>query len=126
MPVSMQIACAQPRRAATGRVHAFRAALFGHKAVEAGAACLILMVQGNLAALTLAHAGVATKTGVLAVLPAVIVTFTRYARHLVNRWSAAAFLGVCTFAADAAVHASHYPGAYTEAVLTAIGAACFS
>src|SRR5262249_27024142 len=119
MSFFMQIATAQPR-ATTGRLHAFRAALFGHKAVEAGAVCLVLMVPGNLAALTVTHAGIATKTGVLAVLPAVVVTFTRYARHLVNRWSAAAFLGICTFVADAAVHASHYPGEYTEAVLTAI------
>jgi hypothetical protein len=29
---------------------------------------------------------------------------------------------VCTFVADALVHSSHYPGEYTEAAFTAIGA----
>jgi integral membrane sensor domain MASE1 len=104
----------------------YRLALCGHKAVEAGAVCLILMVQGDVTAITLAHLTIATETGLLAVVPAVIVTFTRYARHFVNRWTASAFLGVCTFFADALIHASHYPGEYTEAALTGAGAFAFS
>ncbi|HVW12011.1 MAG TPA: hypothetical protein VHC90_25705 [Bryobacteraceae bacterium] len=104
----------------------FRAALCGHKAVEAGAACLLLMVQGQLAAVTLVHVEIATKTGLLAVFPAVALTFTRYARHLANRWTSSAFFAVCTFAADASIHASHYPGEYTEAAMTAVGAFLFS
>ena len=106
--------------------HQFRLALCGHKAVEAGAVCLLLMVQGNLAEATLAHFAVAAKTGLLAVSPVLAVTFTQQARHFVNRWTAALFLGVCTFAADAVAHPSHYPGAYTEAALTGLGAAVFS
>jgi integral membrane sensor domain MASE1 len=104
----------------------YRLALCGHKAVEAGAVCLVLMVQGDLTAITLAHLVIATKTGLLAVVPAIGVTFTKYVRHLLNRWTASAFLAVCTFAADAAIHASHYPGEYTEAALTCIGAFFFS
>ena len=102
--------------------HQFRLVLCGHKAVEAGAVCLILMVQGNLLALTAAHFLIATKTGLLAVSPAVGLTFTKQARHLANRWTASALLGICTFAADALVHQSHYPGEYTEAALTGLGA----
>ena len=41
----------------------FRLTLFGHKAVEAGGVCLLLMVQGNLAGLTLGHVGIASQTG---------------------------------------------------------------
>jgi hypothetical protein len=104
----------------------YRLALCGHKAVEAGAVCMVLMVQGDLTAITLAHLVIATKTGVLAVIPALGVTFTRQVRHLLNRWTASAFLGVCTFLADAVIHASHYPGEYTEAALTGIGAFFFS
>jgi integral membrane sensor domain MASE1 len=104
----------------------YRLALCGHKAVEAGAVCLMLMVQGDLTAITLAHLVIATKTGVLAVVPALGVTFTRYARHFLNRWTASAFLGGCTFLADALIHQSHYPGEYTEAALTGIGAFFFS
>src|SRR4051812_16907735 len=100
----------------------YRAVLFGHKAVEAAAVCMILMVQGDLAAITMTHLAIATKTGVLAVIPALIVTFTIYVRHFVNRWTTSAFFGVCTFAADALVHQSHYPGELTEAALTGLGA----
>jgi hypothetical protein len=104
----------------------FRMVLCGHKAVEAGAVCIILMVQRQLLDITLAHVLIAAKTGLIAVSPALGLTFTRYARHFLNRWTSAALLGVCTFGADAVVHASHYPGAYTEAALTGAGAALFS
>jgi hypothetical protein len=104
----------------------FRAALFGHKAVEAGGVCLLLMVQGNLATLTAAHLGIAAQTGVVAVAPLVGLTLTPFAGHLVNRWISSALIAACTFVADAAIHASHYPGAYTEAALTAAGAFVFS
>jgi len=106
--------------------HAYRLVLCGHKAVEAGAVCLLLMVQGELLALTPAHLLIAAKTGALAVSPALLLTFTREARHFANRWTASLLLGVCTFFGDAIVHASHYPGAYTEAALTAVGAFLFS
>jgi len=106
--------------------HQFRLALCGHKAVEAGTACLVLMVQGQLGDITAAHLLIASKTGLLAVLPVLGITFTHHARHLVNRWTSSLFLGICSFAADAAIHTSHYPGKYTEAALTAIGAFLFS
>ena len=110
----------------TKKGHQFRLALCSHKAAEAGAVCLLLMVQGNLPEATLGHFAIAAKTGLLAVSPALAVTFTRHARHFVNRWTSAAFLGVCTFVADAVAHPSHYPGAYAEATLTGLGAAAFS
>jgi hypothetical protein len=106
--------------------HQYRLVLCGHKAVEAGAVCLLLMVQGDIAGITLTHLGIATQTGLLAVFPALGLTFTRYARHLTNRWTASALLGATTFAADAMIHGSHYPGAYTEAALTGAGAFIFS
>jgi len=100
--------------------------LCGHKAVEAGAVCLVLMVQGHLMDATLAHLLIATKTGMLAVFPALGLTFTRYARQFANKWAASIFIGVCTFLADGAIHASHYPGEYTEAALTGVGAFALS
>ena len=48
---------------------------------------MILMVQGDLGAVTLAHVGIASKTGLLAVVPALGLTFTHYVRHFANRWS---------------------------------------
>ena len=106
--------------------HLYRLVLCGHKAVEAGAVCLVLMVQGHLGEVTTAHLGIAAQTGVLAVFPALGITFTPYARHFLNRWTTSAFLGSCTLAADALVHVSHYPGEYTEAALTGLGAFVFS
>jgi hypothetical protein len=106
--------------------HQYRLVLCGHKAVEAGAVCLLLMVQGDIAGLTLGHLAIATQTGLLAVSPALGLTFTRHARHFANRYTSSAFLGATTFFADALMHASHYRGAYTEAALTGIGAFLFS
>jgi hypothetical protein len=104
----------------------FRLVLCGHKAIEAGAVCVILMVQGHLLDVTVAHLLIAAKTGVIAVSPALGLTFTRYARHFASRWTSSVFFGLCTFFADALVHGSHYPGAYTEAALTGLGACLFS
>jgi hypothetical protein len=106
--------------------HQFRLVLCGHKAVEVGAVCLLLMVQGNISEATLTHFLIATKTGLWAISPALGITFTQYARHFINKWTSSAFLGLSTFFADALSHGSHYPGAYTEAALTGIGAFAFS
>jgi hypothetical protein len=106
--------------------HQVRLVLCGHKAVEAGAVCVVLMVQGHLVDITLAHLAIGAKTGLLAVSPVLGITFSRYARYFVNRWISSAFLGACTFFADAAIHPSHYSGAYTEAMLTGVGALAFS
>jgi hypothetical protein len=84
------------------------------------------MVQGRLSEVTLGHLLIASKTGLLAAVPVLFITFTHYARHFMNRWTSSLFLGICTFAADAAIHPSHYPGAYTEAALTGAGAFMFS
>jgi hypothetical protein len=105
--------------------HQFRLALCGHKAVEVGMVCLVLMVQGRLGEVTLAHFVIATKTGLLAVFPVLGVTFTRYARHFA-KWTSSAFLGICTLLADGVIHPSHYPGKYTDAALTGIGAFALS
>jgi hypothetical protein len=106
--------------------HQFRLAMCAHKAVEVGGVCILLMVQGNVAGLTIGHLGIASQTGLLAVIPLLGVTLTKHARHLANRWTSAVLLAAFTFFADAAVHASHYPGAYTEAALSAVGAFVFS
>jgi len=102
--------------------HKFRLALCGHKVVETGSVCLVLMVQGQLGQATLTHLLTATETGILTVFPLLGITLTRFARHFANRWLSATFVAICAFIADALVHGSHYEGAYTEAALTALGA----
>ena len=113
-------------KAAIHKRHQFRLMLCGHKAVETGAACLVFMVQGQLGQATLGHFLIAAKTGVLTVFPLLGITLTRHARHFANRWMSAIFVGACAFFADAVIHESHYPGAYTEALFTAAGAFALS
>jgi len=55
--------------------------LCGHKAVETGAACLFLIVQGQLAQATASHFLIALETGLLKIFPLVGITRTRHARH---------------------------------------------
>lgn len=100
--------------------------LCGHKAVETAAACLLLMVQGQLAQATASHFLIASETGLLTIFPLVGLTWTRHARHYANRWMTALFVGICAFVADALIHRSHYSGEYTEAALTALAAAALS
>lgn len=103
------------------RKHQFRLMLCGHKVVETGTACLLLMVQGQIAEATLGHVLVAAKTGILTVFPLLGITLTRYARHFANRWMSALFVAACAFFADAVIHKSHYSGEYSEAAYTAAG-----
>ena len=100
---------------------AFRIALCTHKAAEGAGVCMLLLVQGRLTEISGAHVAIASETGLLAILPALVLTFTDYVRHLTTRWSSSLFIGACGFFADALVHGSHYPGAYTEAALTGLG-----
>jgi len=100
--------------------HRHRVVLCSHKAVEVAVPCLGLMVRGHLTELTLTHLALASKTGLIAIFPALVLTFTRYSRLLVNRWTSSLILGIFGFVADAMVHPSHYPGAYTEAALTGL------
>jgi hypothetical protein len=106
--------------------HRFRLVLCGHKAVETVAACLLFMVQGQLGQATVGHFLTAAKTGALTLLPLLGITLTRHAKYFVNRWISALFVAACAFFADAVIHGSHYPGAYTEALFTAGGAFALS
>lgn len=108
-------------KAVINKKHQFRLVLCGHKAVETGAACLLLMVQGELTQATLGHIAIAAQTGALTVFPLLGITLTRHARHFANRWLSALLVAACAFFADVVIHPSHFPGAYTEAALTALG-----
>jgi hypothetical protein len=74
-------------------------------ACEAGAACLLTMVQGNMLALTLSHWVVASQTGLLA---GAIAGTTMIAARLRRPWLISLVLGVVTTAVDALVHPAHF------------------
>ena len=91
---------------------------------ESGAACLVTMVQGNLLLVGLAHWVTATQTGLIAGIAATTaITLAR----TTNRVLVALILGAVTGVVDYFVH----PGmighnAWTEAVITGLGAAVLS
>lgn len=96
---------------------------FAENIAEAGAACLVTMVQGNLLALGLSHWIIASQTGLIAgTAAAAAITFTK----IRNRWVIAATLGVLTFAVDYFMHPGMFGSAATEAVVTGLGAAVLS
>ncbi len=96
---------------------------FAENIAEAGVACLVTMVQGNVLALGLSHWIIASQTGLVAgTAAAAAITVIR----IQNRWVIAAVLGVLTFAVDYFMHPGMFGGAATEAIVTGIGAAVLS
>jgi hypothetical protein len=90
---------------------------------QAGAACLITMVQGNLLAITLGHWLIASRTGLLS---GAIATAALFVAGWKRRSLVALVLGVATFAVDYWSHPSHFGGAVMEAVVTALAASALS
>jgi hypothetical protein len=91
---------------------------------EAGIACLLTMVQGNVLALTLSHWLVASQTGLLA---GAIVGTTVIAARLREPWVVSLVLGAATTAVDALVHPATFGvGSVGESVITGAGAFALS
>jgi hypothetical protein len=87
---------------------------------ESGFACLLTMIQGNLAALTLSHWLVASETGILG---GAIAATTIIAAQLRRSWVISLTLGILTVAADAVVHRATFGTAsVVEALITGVGA----
>ena len=91
---------------------------------EAGVACIVTMVQGDLMSLTAAHWFIATQTGLIAgTITATAILLTRIRRE----WVISLALGAITMVVDYFVHPgmlSQY--AIVEAVITGLGAAALS
>ena len=96
---------------------------FVEQVTEAGTACLITMVQGNLLALTLGHWLIASRTGVIT---GTIATGALLLTRVQNRWLVAGMLALTTLAVDYASHPSHFGGAVGEAVVTGTAAGVLS
>lgn len=91
---------------------------------EAGCACLITMVQGNLLALGVAHWIIASQTGVIA---GAIAGTTILAAKLRRQWVISLTLGVVTATVDFYVHPGSFGAmAIAEAMVTGVGAALLS
>jgi len=87
---------------------------------EAWVACLTMMVQGNLFALTFDHALTAAKTGALSAIAFCIATavFKVYDKVVI-----ATIMGVLTALSDYMVHPTHFGPEWSEAAATGMVAA---
>ena len=89
---------------------------------EIWTSCMIMMVQGDLSALTLKHAITASKTGSLAATAVVIASI--WAKN--DKYTIAFITGVLTMVADIIVHPTHFGPEWAEAACTGLGAAILS
>ena len=87
---------------------------------EAWLSCLLTMVQGDVAALTLKHGLIAAKTGgIMATSYFIAVLCTKKQTTYLD----VLLTGFLTAVADLAVHPTHFGGPTTEAIVTGMGAA---
>lgn len=86
---------------------------------EAWLSCLLVMVQGDVAALTLKHAQIAAKTGFITALACFVGSLVVKRKTL---YIDLLFTGVFTAIADVNVHPTHFGGPWDEAIVTGIGA----
>ena len=84
------------------------------KFCEAFTACGLSMVGGDVTALTLHHAVVASKTGALTALAFFVASFIPWNHKYLPLFLTGAFVAI----ADIIVHPTHYGPEFTEALIT--------
>ena len=97
--------------------------IFYKRVYEASVPCAILMVQGQIFALTPKHILIALKTGILTGTFAMILSFIPLLKkHYDNKIILGFVIFLCTISADLLNHPSHFWGEYGEALMTGLGA----
>jgi hypothetical protein len=96
--------------------------IFFRRVSEATPSCLMMMVQGNVLALTFTHWIKALQVGSLTGALAVLISLSGRKELQENKFVIAGLTGFLTAVADFALHPSHFGAAHTEAVVTGIGA----
>lgn len=97
-----------------------RLIIFFRRLLDVTPACLMVMTQGNLAAITLAHWENALRTGSMAGAVLVLLSFYEQRKWLHNQYVTAALTGVVTAMVDGIAHPANLRG---EAIVTGIAAA---
>lgn len=92
--------------------------LFIEKFLQAWTACMAMMVQGDLTAITLYHAFTAAKTGTLAGIAFVFASIIPFT----NTWVGIFLTGVLTALADIVIHPTHFGPEFLEAICTGVTA----
>ena len=85
---------------------------------QSWSACMVAMVQGDLSVLTLKHAMVASKTGLIAGIAMVIASFVPNQ----SKWFGLWLIGLFTMIADYMTHPTHFGNPMSESIVTGIGA----
>jgi hypothetical protein len=93
------------------------------RAGEVWVSCMLLMVQGQVLELTTSHAITAAK-----VSTGVVLTYfvAKKLLGIKKFWKTIVLLAAITAAIDFLVHPTHFGEAWTEAVVTGIGASLFA
>lgn len=93
------------------------------RAGEVWVSCMLLMVQGQVLELTGAHAITAAKVSL-----GVVATYfvAKKVLGIKKFWKTIFLLAVITAAIDYLIHPTHFGDAWTEAVVTGIGASLFA
>lgn len=99
-----------------------KARLFVARFSEAGTSCLLVMVGGNVSALTLAHWVKAFQTGFISAAILVVLSFTPFRRWTVNGLVMAMSITLATTLADYLVHPGRFSIEALEAIITGLGA----
>ncbi len=86
---------------------------------EAWLSCLLVMVQGDVSALTLKHAQIAAQTGLITALACLVGGLLVRRRTL---FIDILFTGIFTTIADLSAHPTHFGGPWDEAIVTGLGA----
>ena len=98
-------------------------ALFGQAIAKVAPPCLMLMVQGNMSAITLMHWMTAFKTAGIVGLVLVALSFSIKTKAISdNKYSMAGLVALVTTIVDLNMHPSHFAGDTTEALMTGIAA----
>ena len=87
---------------------------------ESWIACMLAMVQGDLTVITLKHAMVAAKLGIVSALSVALCTFLK---KNPSQWMIAWVIGVMTILGDWLIHPANFQG---EALVTGAGAFALS
>ncbi len=96
--------------------------LFLARLTEAGTSCLLVMVGGNISALTLAHWCKALQTGVLSAAILVGLSFTPLQRWTRNGLLMAFSITLATTVADYLIHPGRFSIEALESIITGLGA----
>lgn len=95
--------------------------LFTHRFREAWLACLLCMVQGDLTIISLNHIVTAAKTGTIAGLSFMALSFSKKLEGniILSTWT----IGILTAGSDFLIHPTHFGPELAEALCTGAGAA---